>query len=96
MLYNKPVAITKVIFTDHARYKLAVLARHGLTLSPEAVEGIVRSPVATGASYGGRSVATGPLDEKRVWRVIYEERGGDAYVITVYPARKGRYGKNEI
>ena len=41
--------------------------------------------------YGGRSGAEAPLDEKRVLRVVFVEDADAVTVITVYPARRGRY-----
>lgn len=46
--------------------------------------------------YGGRKIAQGPLDESRVLRVVYEEKGDDIIIVTFYPGRRQRYEKNQI
>ncbi|MEE9456678.1 MAG: hypothetical protein V3W11_05980 [bacterium] len=42
-------------------------------------------------AYGGRRVAEKTLDEKRVLRVVFVEEVDVINVVTVYPARRGRY-----
>ncbi|NIT35653.1 MAG: hypothetical protein GTN49_04000 [candidate division Zixibacteria bacterium] len=43
------------------------------------------------AGYGGKRVTEAPLDEGRVLRVVFIEDADAVTVITVYPARRGRY-----
>lgn len=83
-------------FSQHARLKFRVLAEHGIDLQEELVLGIVRNPDAVFDGYGGRTVAQGPLDERRVLRVVYEERENDIVIVTFYPGRRERYEKSQI
>lgn len=83
-------------FSQHALLKFEVLAAHGLSLEEEMVVHIILNPAGTFEGYRGRKIAQGPLDESRVLRVVYEEKGDDIIIVTFYPGRRQRYEKNQI
>ena len=83
-------------FSQHALLKFEVLAAHGLSLEKELVVNIVLNPAGVFEGYRGRKIAQGPLDESRVLRVVYEEKGNDIIIITCYPGRRQRYEKDQI
>lgn len=83
--------IKKVGLSEHARYKIALLAALGVPVDEETVLKTATAPENVKAGYGGTSVAEAPLDEKRVLRVVFVEDADAVTVITVYPARRGRY-----
>jgi uncharacterized DUF497 family protein len=45
--------------------------------------------VSTGL--GGKQIAEGDLDDEHVIRVVFVRQGRQIRVITMYPARRGRY-----
>lgn len=86
----------EIRFSQHALLKFEVLEAHGLSLEEELVVNTVLNPATVLQGYGGRKIAQGPLDERRVLRVVYEERGDDIIVVTFYPGRRERYEENQI
>ena len=86
----------RIRFSEHALLKFQVLREHGFDLSQEVVEEIVRAPSRVSSGYHGRSVAQSPLYEKRLLRVVYEEKAGEIIIITFYPARRARYEKDTV
>jgi len=68
-----------------------MLERHGFKIEKEYIVNAVRSPDKVVKGSKGRLIAQKAYDEKHLIRVIYEVRGGNAVVVTLYPARRGRY-----
>jgi hypothetical protein len=85
-----------VEFTPHALVKMQVLRDHGVEVTKELLEHTVRAPEFTEPGYGGRIIAQAAVDDSHVLRVVYEETGAGAVVVTMYPGRRIRYEKNEI
>ena len=83
-------------FTDHAIEKFGILRQHGIDVSESFVEDIVRSPAVIHPGYGGRMVAQGPLDERRVLRVVYEATPTETVIVTFYPGKRERYDQGPI
>ena len=81
----------KVRFTDHANEKLRILQAHGVKLTREIVEEAVLGPERVVTGLGGRQIAERNLDRAHVLRVVFINEGSQIRVITLYPARKGRY-----
>jgi len=67
------------------------LAALGVPVDEEAVLKAATAPDNVKVGYGGRRVAEAPLDEERVLRVVFVEDADSVTVITIYPARRGRY-----
>lgn len=84
----------RIRFTEHAKTKIALLKRHGFHVDSAFIEDCIKSPDKVQSGYGERKIAQKAYDEAHVLRVVYEERGGEILVITVYPGRRSRYGKN--
>ncbi len=81
----------KIIWTTHAREKLRLLRAHGVALTEDLVEGVLRAPDRVMPGYRSRLVAQGSLDEHHVLRVVYEEAAGERKIVTLYPGRRERY-----
>lgn len=75
--------------TPHAAEKLRRLRELNVT-EPKIVS-ILLSPLRVLEGYHGRSAAIGPINEDLELVVVYEERNNTLLIITVYPARRGRY-----
>ena len=82
--------MVKVLYTPHAREKLARLARVGVTENE--ILRCVLEPQKTEQGLYGRRVAQADLTDKLVLRVVYDERDDNILIITVYPGEKRRYG----
>jgi hypothetical protein len=78
-------------FTEHANEKLKILRRHGTRLTRKSVEDTVRRPDRVVQGLGERQIAERSLDETHVLRVVFIRQGANLLVITMYPARRGRY-----
>ncbi len=85
---------TDVAFSLHSLLKIEILKAHGVDVSKETIEDIVRNPDRIEEGYKNRLVAQKGFDETRVLRVVYEEFPDKKYVITVYPGRRSRYEKD--
>lgn len=81
-------------FSLHALLKIEILKSHGIYVSEEIVEDIVRDPDRIDVGYKERPIAQKGFDDTRVLRVVYESRPEKIYVITVYPGRRSRYEKD--
>ena len=81
----------EVILTDHANEKLRILRAHGVDVARETVEQTVLEPEKVATGLGGREIAERSLDRGHVLRVVFINEGSHMKVITLYPARKGRY-----
>ncbi|MCI2425363.1 DUF4258 domain-containing protein [Candidatus Acetothermia bacterium] len=85
---------TDIEFSLHSLLKIEVLKAHGVNISKEIVEDIVRNPDRIDAGYKERLIAQKGFDVMHVLRVVYEEFPDKKHVITVYPGRRSRYEKD--
>jgi hypothetical protein len=85
---------TDIEFSLHSLLKIEILKSHGLEVSKEIVENVVRTPDRIEEGYKNRLVAQKGFDETRVLRVVYETLPDKIYVVTVYPGRRSRYEKD--
>lgn len=85
---------TKIEFSLHSLLKIEILKSHGINVSKEIVEDIIRNPDRIDIGYKERLIAQKGFDDTHVLRVIYESRPEKLYVVTVYPGRRSRYEKN--
>jgi hypothetical protein len=78
----------KVVFSDHADKKIAVLGSHAVKITRQAVEETVLNPKRMPVALEGAMITDRPLDGAHTLTVVFvrEERQ-----ITFYPARKGRH-----
>ena len=81
----------EVRFTSHAVEKLRLLRSHGVKVRKEQVEQSVLEPERVTEGLGGKLIAEQKLDEKHVLRVVFVREENQIRVITMYPARSGRY-----
>jgi len=81
-------------FSPHSLLKIEILKTHGIDVSREIVENVVRTPDRIEEGYKNRLVAQKGFDKTRVLRVVYEVLSEKLYVVTVYPGRRFRYEKD--
>ncbi len=81
-------------FSLHSLLKIEILKAHGVDVSKETIEDIVRNPDKIDMGYKEKRIAQKGLDDAHVLRVIYEEFPDKKYVITFYPGRRSRYEKD--
>jgi hypothetical protein len=81
----------KVRFTDHANEKIRILQSHKVIVTRKSVEEAVLDPERIVTALRGRQIAERSFDEEHVLRVVFIKEGELINVITLYPARKGRY-----
>lgn len=85
---------TDIEFSPHSLLKIEILKSHGIEVSKEIVEDVVRNPDRIDTGYKERSIAQKGFDETHVLRVVYEMLPEKLYVVTVYPGRRSRYEKD--
>jgi len=83
--------IKPIRFTSHANEKFLILARHGCHVERSQVLAILAQPDVVTQGHRGRRVAQGPLDQRHVLRVVFEEHENEFVVVTFFPARRDRY-----
>ena len=81
-------------FSIHSLLKIEILKLHGLNISKEIIEDIIRAPDKIDLGYKGRFIAQKGFDDARVLRVVYETKAEKILVVTVYPGRRSRYEKD--
>ncbi len=88
--------LVNIVFSPHSLLKIELLRSHGINVSKEIVEAIIRNPDKINTSYKERLIAQKGFDDTHVLRAVYESRRGKIYVVTVYPGRRSRYEKDQI
>ena len=78
-------------FTEHARRKIAFLAKHGFIVTEAMIRKAIEQPERTESGHNNRRIAQITASERHVLRVVYEEEVDERRVITVYPGRRERY-----
>ncbi len=78
-------------FSLHSLLKIEILKAHGVNVSKEIIEDIIRNPDRIDIGYKERIIAQKRFDDTHVLRVVYEEFPDKKYIITVYPGRRSRY-----
>ncbi|MGI0080221.1 MAG: DUF4258 domain-containing protein [Nitrososphaerales archaeon] len=82
----------QIEISKHAREKLSILRAHGVRIAEEQIRKTLIEPEKVLDAWEGRLIAQKALDETHILRVVYiRERQDKIRVITVYPARSGRY-----
>ena len=84
----------KIIFSEHALFKIELLKRHKIKINKQFIENVVTNSDKTDQGYKGRIIAQKKLDTNHVLRVVYEEYEDHMLVITLYPGRRRRYAKD--
>jgi hypothetical protein len=77
-------------FTHHARWKFAMLARHGFSVTEEQVIQTLQTPDRLEMDRVPY-IAQRVLNDRHVLRVVFRKEGDDDVVITFYPGRRDRY-----
>lgn len=77
-------------FTQHAREKFEVLARHSFVVSEAQVIDVLLSPDTIDYDRVP-PVAQKGFDERHVLRVVFRIEGDDTVVVTFYPGRRRQY-----
>ncbi len=85
---------TDIEFSPHSLLKIKILISHGMGVSKEIVENVVRTPDRIEKGYKERLIAQKGFDDTHVLRVIYETLLDKIYVVTLYPGRRSRYEKD--
>lgn len=80
--------------SDHLLLKIEILKAHGIDLSIEKINDIIRFPDTIDKGYKNRLIAQKRMDDEHVLRVVYEEQADKIIAITVYPGRRLRYEKD--
>jgi hypothetical protein len=78
-------------FKEHANEKVKILRRHGMRLTRKSVEDTMKRSDRVVQGLGGRQIAERSLDETHLLRIVFIREGANVLMITVYPARRGRY-----
>ena len=85
---------TEIEFSMHSLTKIEILKSHGVSVSKEIIEEIVKNPDKIDTGYKGRLIAQKSIDDTHVLRVVYESLPEKVYIIIVYPGRRPRYEKD--
>lgn len=86
--------LVDIEFSPHSLLKIELLRSHGINVSKEIVEAIIRNPDKMDVGYKERLIAQKGFGDTHVLRVVYESKPGKIYVVTVYPGRRSRYEKD--
>ena len=82
----------KIVYTKHAEGKLERLRRVGSKVSKNLVAETVFEPenIDFETDYP-KIIASRPLDKLHILRVVFRYEDDKIIIVTLYPARKGRY-----
>ncbi len=85
----------EIRWSDHAQFKLKLLAERGLVLTIDQVNAIVRQSDRL-IQETDKSIAQSSINETLVLRVVYREFEAFVLIITLYPGRRSRYEKDSL
>lgn len=85
----------EIRWSDHAQFKLKLLAERGLVLTIDQVNAIVRQSDRL-IQETDKSIAQSSINETPVLRVVYREFEAFVLIITLYPGRRSRYEKDSL
>lgn len=80
----------KIIFTEHAKFKLNVLKEHGFTLNEDQVKNVIENPDFIKNAKYNRLAAHKGLNNELALRVIYE-KNDTITVVTIMVVKRSRY-----
>ncbi len=83
---------SRIRLTLHAALRLARLSELGIEVNEAMIADILANPEKVEVGKYGRLIAQGPLDDRHVLRIVYEQNPDELVVITVNPGRRSRYG----
>ena len=82
----------KIVLSDHViNQKIPKIKAWGWIVTHAKIRQTIRKPKWKGISRFGQPTAMSLLDEGHILRVIFEKKGGIITVITIHPARRGKY-----
>ena len=82
----------KIRLTLHAALRLARLSELGIEVNEALIADILAEPEKVEVGKYGRLIAQGPLNDRYVLRIVYEQNPDELVVVTVNPGRRSRYG----
>ncbi len=86
----------KFVFTKHAKGKFKKLLEKGVKVIQKDVRLTLKDPEHLDTqSDKPKLIASKPIDEKHVLRVVFKVENDIITIITFYPAKKGRYYETE-
>ncbi|MHA1835650.1 MAG: DUF4258 domain-containing protein [Candidatus Odinarchaeia archaeon] len=85
----------KIEFTNHAKFKINLLKKHGFNITEEEIVRTVKNPSLVKKGRLNRLIAERAINDAHILRVVYTIQKEDTKIITLYPARRGRY-ENKI
>lgn len=83
----------KIVFKNHPlKDKFPLLAKWGFKLTKADIVNVIKNPKHIDKETDPpKIIASKTLDKKHILRIVYKIEDGIIYVITFYPAEKGRY-----
>lgn len=85
----------EIRWSDHAQFKLKLLAERGLVLTIDQVNAIVKQSDRL-IQETDKSIVQSSINETLVLRVVYREFEAFVLIITLYPGRRSRYEKDSL
>ncbi|MGK7930644.1 MAG: DUF4258 domain-containing protein [Microcystaceae cyanobacterium] len=86
----------EIPFSQHSLDKIEILDHHGMTITEQFIIEAVINPDKIENQEDTKTLAQKNLNENLVIRVIYREFAAFILIITLYPARRTRYEKNDL
>ena len=80
-----------ISLSKHVRLKLDVLATHKIKVKETDIKRVLNNPGFQDYSSWPEILAIGALDKQHSLIVIYRRENNHLFVITLWPAAKGRY-----
>ena len=84
----------EIRFSDHAKFKIDILANHGLNISPEFIIDTICNPDKIETLPEQKIIFQRRLNENLVLRVVCRQVSAFILIITLYPGRRTRYEKD--
>lgn len=81
----------KIVFSKHSLEKIKILNKHRFRISKKTIVDIMKNPDKIICGYNGRKIAQKITNKRYIIRVIFIEYLGFKRIITIYPAKRGRY-----
>lgn len=86
----------EIRFSQHSQDKIRILSRHGITIPQQLIIETIINPEQITIKEDNKRIAQKTLNDNLVIRVVYRELTAFILIITLYPARRNRYEKNDL
>jgi len=83
---------TRIILSEHViKDKIPLLKSDGWNVNESTIKEMIKKPKWRGTTVYKQPTAMGLLNDNYILRIVFNEKDGIIFVVTVHTAKRGRY-----